>query len=110
MAEDPCPSWTQDSNDKLPSIASGLAAFYDFVQRKSKTYLLNGNDIRMWHGKIFKDAVPLTYYAGNFRGVDPKRFPCLAKPVYLMTPSGTVSSSGTPFEQVESQMQQFSVD
>lgn len=108
MAPEPCPPWVQDLDEKLPSIASGLEAFYQFVQRKAKAHLLNANDIKMWHGKIFAAAVPLKYYAGNFRGADPKKYPCLAGDAHLMAPTGAVLSSGTPFAQVETQMRQFS--
>jgi hypothetical protein len=96
-----CPDWVTEPDDKLPPIARGLNDYYQFLRRKAKTYKLNANDIKMWHGKIFALAVPLAYYAGNFRGEDPSR-PCLGRDV------GVGGRSGAPFAEVRGLMDQFS--
>jgi hypothetical protein len=104
MASHGCPQWTAEPDDKLASIARGLDDFYRFVKRKSKTYTLNANDIKMWHGKVFGLAAPLGYYAGNFRGADPQKYHCLSTDVSV---DGIF---GAPFQQVQSLMHQFSDD
>jgi len=101
MPSHACPPWVAEPDHKLASIARGLDDFYRFVGRKAKTYPLNVNDIKMWHGKIFGLAVPLAYYAGNFRGVK-DGCPCLAQDVQIG------GFPGTPYAEVGSAMSEFS--
>ncbi|MGO9862578.1 MAG: Fic family protein [Terriglobales bacterium] len=83
--------------------------YYQFVQRKAKTYALNANDIKMWHGKIFSSAVPLPYYAGNFRCED-HRHPCLAIDVGVRDAVSGQLRTGTAFKDVEKSMGEFSAE
>jgi len=76
-----CPRWEEsETDDQLPSVVDGMCGFISFTLKRAKTYILQHGDIKTWHGKIFRDAVPLAYYAGHYRSDDPNR-PCLRKNV-----------------------------
>jgi fido (protein-threonine AMPylation protein) len=97
-----CPEWSQpESDSKLPSVALGMAEVVRFLEKRSGTLIINHGEIRNWHSKIFKNAVPLSYYAGNYR-CDNLARPCLGQNV-------TVNSHpGTDFHLVETEMQAYS--
>jgi fido (protein-threonine AMPylation protein) len=98
-----CPEWENpEPPEKLPSIAKNAAAVYDFILRQNpKRYLLNHGDLKTWHGKIFRDAVPVPYYAGNYRSAD-SRHPCLNVDVNV------IGVPGAPFREVPQRMDLFS--
>ena len=99
-----CPEWTNDQEpfDKLDSIVKAAAAIYEFILRQNlKKYLLNHGDLKTWHGKLFKDVVPVPYYAGNYRSADP-RHPC------LNVDNEVAGVPGAPFQEVPKRMAQFS--
>lgn len=99
-----CPSWSDDSRgtaeqtalleDQLETLVLRLAANPSVVTIPDRETL---ND---WHLSIFKNLVPLDYYAGNMRG-DYEDMPCLAKDVYV----GKVN--GTPYAQVDHEISQY---
>src|ERR1700733_737394 len=104
-----CPPWVSETDEKLQSVARGLNDYYQFIQRKAKTYKLNASDIEMWHGKIFSSAVPLAYYAGNFRCHDEKH-PCLGQHVGILDASSGQWRMGVAFKDVEKSMSEFSAE
>lgn len=72
-----CPPWSADG----PSTRDGAfhqacRAAYQSVGRCAIKKIVNSGDCRSWHLTMFSSCVPLDYYAGNFRQVDPLR-PCL---------------------------------
>jgi fido (protein-threonine AMPylation protein) len=104
MAPPNCPDWSQrESAEKLPYVVLGIADFHRFIFRSAKHYVIGHGDIKMWHGKIFADVVPLGYYAGNYRSQDPAR-PCLAVDVSVGP------NSGAHYAQVPDLMNKFSSD
>jgi fido (protein-threonine AMPylation protein) len=103
LSDLPCPEWKQpEPPEKLAAIARGADAIFQFIQRHNpQRYLLGHGDLKVWHGKLFKDAVPVSYYAGRYRSNDPAR-PCLNRDVNV----GSVN--GAPFDQVGDLMSKFS--
>ncbi len=78
-----CPPWVDaETAAKLPSVVGGMIEFVRFIHKKARTHILQHGDIKTWHGKLFRDVVPLGYYAGHYRSDDPNR-PCLRTPVYV---------------------------
>ena len=55
----------------------------------------------MWHGKLLKSVVPVSYYAGNYRSAA-RQHPCLNVDVQV----GNVF--GSPFQEVPDRMADFS--
>jgi Fic/DOC family len=104
LSDLPCPEWKQpEPPEKLAAIASGAEAIFRFIQKQNpQRYLLGHGDLKDWHLKLFKDAVPVPYYAGRYRSNDQAR-PCLGHDVHV----GSIS--GAPFDQVTALMSQFSI-
>jgi fido (protein-threonine AMPylation protein) len=76
MAE--CPDWSQpESAIQLPTVARGMREVTRFIQNRAQSFIINHGNLKDWHLRVFKGAVPKSYYAGNFRSEDPSR-PCLA--------------------------------
>ncbi len=100
MAE--CPRWEKAESDaRLPSVVEGLSDFHRFALRKAQTHILNHGDLKTWHGRIFRDVVPLSYYAGNYRSTDAGR-PCLSQNVEVG------GSPGAPYQDVPRLMEGLS--
>jgi hypothetical protein len=97
-----CLKWEKDPDSTLPRIALAASAFLPFLNRQNpKKYLLTHGDLKVWHKKLFQNAVPVPYYAGNYRKKDLAK-PCLEKEVQV---NGV---AGAPFSQVETLMKKFS--
>lgn len=78
-----CPDWTQpESNEKLYSVVRGLEEVRRFISRKARGHVILHGDLKNWHERLFREAVPLDYYAGNYRS-DDGRYPCLQKDVHV---------------------------
>jgi fido (protein-threonine AMPylation protein) len=78
-----CPDWSQpESAIKLPSVARGIREVTQFILKRAASHIVNQGNLKDWHLTIFKGAVPLQYYAGNFRCEDPSR-PCLAAIAFI---------------------------
>ena len=91
-----------DEDSALPGIAQGASAFLRFLGRQNpKQYLLTHGDIKEWHKKLFLKTVPVSYYAGNYRSIDPAK-PCLNTDVQV---DGIL---GAPVADVEQLMKKFS--
>src|ERR1700733_12989580 len=85
-------------------IVKAASSIYDsFLRQNAKRYVLHYGDLKEWHKKLFSQAVPVQYYAGNFRSVEAK-MPCLDINV------GVGSNAGTPQANVEKEMKKFSND
>jgi len=103
----PC-SWWDDQNptpDQLKAIVLGMDEVHAFIISRARNYLLNHGDLKTWHRKLFRHVVPVDYYAGNYRNVDPAR-PCLSWDVQVSGVLGPIA--GLPFVQVPSAMQDLS--
>jgi fido (protein-threonine AMPylation protein) len=104
----PCVWWDgqNPTPDQANGIIKGMDEVHAFIAARAKNYLINHGDLKTWHRKIFKDAVPVDYYAGQYRSADIVR-PCLAWDVQVI--SGVLgSSSGFPFAQVPKAMEDLS--
>jgi fido (protein-threonine AMPylation protein) len=78
-----CPPWVlSESASDVPSVAGGLIEFQKFVYKNSNKYILQHGDLKTWHERIFRESVPIPYYAGNYRADDPGR-PCLRQDVQV---------------------------
>jgi fido (protein-threonine AMPylation protein) len=98
----PCPDWSQpESESRLPSVALGMAEVTRFLQKQCKSLIINHGHIRDWHLRVFKDAVPLSYYAGNYRCDNAAR-PCLGAPVSIG------AYAGSDYHLVENEMTFYS--
>lgn len=85
MSQLPCPEWKneQEPFDKLDGVVKAAESIYEFIRRQNQKKLsLNHGHLKEWHGKLFKDVVPVRYYAGNYRSTDP-RHPCLNTPIQV---------------------------
>jgi len=97
-----CPKWEDDKDSALPGIALAAQSFAKFAERQNpKQHILTHGDIKVWHHRLFENTVPKSYYAGYYRGVDPKH-PCLEADVRVGP------NIGTPANDVERQMKEFS--
>jgi Fic/DOC family len=97
-----CPDWSQpDSAIQLPSVARGIREVTRFILKRAESLVINHGNLKDWHLRIFKDAVPRTYYAGNFRCEDPSR-PCLAARVFVD------AHEGADYHLVPSEMSRYS--
>jgi fido (protein-threonine AMPylation protein) len=102
MPPSDCPPWVlPESASDVPSVASGLIEFQKFVYKNSSKYILQHGDLKTWHERIFRESVPVPYYAGNYRSDDSAR-PCLRQDVVV----GGVR--GTPFAEVPRVMREWS--
>jgi hypothetical protein len=78
-----CPVWTQpEPQSKLPGIALGNTTVLRFILKRADSLVINHGTLRNWHRELFKSAVPLSYYAGNYRCHDLSR-PCLGQPIQV---------------------------
>ena len=98
-----CPDWPNpEPPDKLPIIARNAIALYDAVVKSNvQERIIHEGDIKTWHERLFRGAVPVPYYAGHYRSND-SRFPCLQVDVEV---NGIY---GSPFAYVPAHMQAFS--
>jgi fido (protein-threonine AMPylation protein) len=106
LSQLPCPEWKneQEPSDKLETIVKAAESIYDFIRRQNQKGLpLNHGHLKGWHAKLFKDVVPVPYYAGNYRSTD-QRYPCLNTPIQVAglpgAPPGEVLSRMTTFSAV----------
>jgi fido (protein-threonine AMPylation protein) len=100
MAE--CPQWVRpESDEQLISVVRGLDQFHRFISGAAASHILLHSDLKEWHGKIFRDVVPLPYYAGHYRS-DDKKLPCLAIDVQI---GGHL---GAPYQEVPRLMHEHS--
>jgi fido (protein-threonine AMPylation protein) len=85
-------------------IVKAASSIYDsFIRQKAKRTVLHYGDLKEWHRKLFSLAVPVRYYAGNFRKVE-VTMPCLDVNVSVGP------NKGTPQADVEREMKKFSDD
>ncbi|HYG74226.1 MAG TPA: Fic family protein [Planctomycetota bacterium] len=72
-----CPDWSDDSKEReKAAFRVASKQVYRLVESSASHQLLTQEAVRSWHRLLFKDIVPLDYYAGNFRQVSSER-PCL---------------------------------
>lgn len=99
-----CPQWIQDDDSALPAIAAAAQSFVRFMERQNpRKYILTHGDLKQWHQKLFEKVVPVSYYAGNYREVNPAK-PCLETNVHV------AGIFGAPYEEVEAKMRSFSAE
>jgi hypothetical protein len=78
-----CPDWSQpESATKLPGVARGMREVAKFILNRAKSFIINHGNLKDWHLTVFREAVPISYYAGNFRSEDPAR-PCLGARAFI---------------------------
>ncbi len=72
-----CPDWFADATPaEEVLISAGVARIANSSFRTAKAKAPDHGTLKTWHRILFENVVPLKYYAGNFRTLDP-RFPCL---------------------------------
>lgn len=73
-----CPEWNKDATPAEDvHITAGVVRVHQATIRAAKKIIPDHGTLKTWHKMLFGDVVPLPYYAGNFRGADRQRFPCL---------------------------------
>ena len=104
MTPSPCPEWpSEDPTSLLPSIIKGMRSVEKFIYAHARHFQLKASDLKVWHGQLFREVVPVGYYAGHFRS-DDLRYPCIAVNV------GVGPYPGAPFSEVPNRMGRFSSD
>jgi fido (protein-threonine AMPylation protein) len=84
-----CPKWSQEVPAAYARQFSALVRkVYARVAKDAATRIIDSQTPMRWHRALFRDFVPLDYYAGNFRQDDPAR-PCLGQDVQVGGESGT---------------------
>ncbi len=84
-----CPKWEQDiPSQRVAEFISLLMAIQQELLASAARSLIDYNDVRRWHQFLFRNFVPVDYYAGNWRGVDKSR-PCLQENVSVEGISGS---------------------
>ena len=77
-----CPPWIADVPSELAdAFIKALTSVYQAALANVHKALPDETEIKHWHGQLFKDVVPIDYYAGNFRCDDPQDRPCLGTDV-----------------------------
>jgi fido (protein-threonine AMPylation protein) len=103
-----CPRWSDDSAEhELPAFDKAVRTVWLQACIEAKNKRPGCKDLRQWHVRAFRDVVPLSYYAGNFRQRDPLKA-CLAHDVAVNTPAGPLP--GAPFREVPDLMANFERD
>ena len=89
-----CPQWTDDvPAEKSREFLSAVRAAYHQVAPTASSVVLDINAPQKWHGILFRDFVPLDYYAGNYRQHDSSRI-CLGINIRV------AGVPGSPFRRV----------
>jgi fido (protein-threonine AMPylation protein) len=90
-----CPKWEKDiPADRAAEFILLVTSVHQEILTSASHSLVDYNDVRRWHAHLFRDFVPLDYYAGNWRGIDKLR-PCLQENVSV----GGISGSDFRFVQ-----------
>ncbi len=98
-----CPKWELDASEhNSPKFRERGRKVRARVVSECRSTCPDSASIKSWHKGLFKGFVPLDYYAGEFRQLDPKR-PCLAESV------GVGRQPGCPFADVLRMMSAFSL-
>lgn len=100
-----CPEWRNpEPIEKLTIIIRNAEAVYNSILKNHASHrIIDHGDIKTWHGRLFRNAVPVPYYAGNYRSSDPHH-PCLNENVSV------AGLAGAPYEDVPAQMAIFSLE
>src|SRR4029079_17611590 len=85
-----CPVWERDIRaDQEREFSAALRAAIGSVDQTALLAYPTVQVILDWHRTLFRQFVPLEYYAGNFRQDDPRRI-CLGVPVFVGGIEGTL--------------------
>ena len=72
-----CPPWSSDRDEhESPECFAGIDDVVNGACREVLQAIPGNRDFRNWHRRVFRNLVPLPYYAGGYRQHDPKRI-CL---------------------------------
>ena len=72
-----CPDWSADATPAEETlILAGVFRVHESTLRTAKVNTPDHGTLKTWHKILFEKVVPLWYYAGHFRGLDP-RYECL---------------------------------
>ena len=72
-----CPDWSSDGPEtREGNFLVSYAATCHTMEASARCEIVNSTKCCLWHATMFASQVPLDYYAGNYRQVDPSR-PCL---------------------------------
>jgi fido (protein-threonine AMPylation protein) len=74
-----------------------------FIHKRAQSFVIHHGTLKDWHLRVFRNAVPLSYYAGNFRCEDAAR-PCLAASVLIG------HHQGSDYHVVQTEMEAYSSD
>ncbi len=96
-----CPEWSSDGPEtREGSFRTSVIAAYRAIETDAKRQIVDSPTCCQWHHTMFTGHVPLDYYAGNYRGVDPSR-PC------LQTNVAAAGIAGAPYQVVTSEMERL---
>jgi fido (protein-threonine AMPylation protein) len=72
-----CPPWSSDRDEhESPECFAGVEEVVNGACRDALSSIPGDRELKDWHRRIFRNFVPLPYYAGGYRQRDPKRI-CL---------------------------------
>jgi fido (protein-threonine AMPylation protein) len=84
-----CPEWGGEVPlERLAEFKALLDQVHQELLTLASRAIVTQDDPRRWHAILFSPFVPVNYYAGHYRGVDPDR-PCLATSVAVGVVAGS---------------------
>ena len=110
-----CPPWSSDGPETRDgSFRQSCANAYQAVQKNASKKIADAADCCGWHKIMFELQVPLDYYAGNFRQIDPSR-PCLQINVQVggiagFTPDCVLAQVNTMFLNLRAELAKLESD
>lgn len=77
IGEPTCPNWHENiPSERLEEFKVLVAQVHREIWASAGRSIVAADDPLRWHDTLFRDFVPLRYYAGHYRGEDSVR-PCL---------------------------------
>lgn len=96
-----CPEWSSDGPPtREGAFRQSVRAAYRAAEAAAMRKIVDPPTCCRWHYTMFREQVPLDYYAGNLRQDDPSR-PC------LQTDVAVEGIAGVPYQRVISEMQRL---
>lgn len=101
-----CPPWAADSDEhRAPACFRGAEQAVAAASAVARLRTPLATDLADWHRLMFREVVPVDYYAGSVRQLDSAR-PCLAQNVAVQDGAGN-SVPGAPAPQVIAEINSF---
>lgn len=106
-----CPQWADEvPADKQAQFAAALRVAMRDAYESGAKQIAGATAVRRWHRQLFSSLVPISYYAGNFRGIYRDK-PCLQAIAWVGSVAGSPPHAvATDFSSVERTYRSYAVD